>query len=676
MLKRTISNLLILIFAASAPLSAQSIVGTITGPTGVKLMSPELYAAGSKLFAVDSTNGRVLVYHSRTLALLGNIDFSGYAPYHPAYLAIDEGRGLLYVALVQSDLTGGSTIFVLDAGTHAVTATIPLAVAGPISGDFAHQRLYVWSDSPVTSAGDLMTSIDTATNTVVGSLDLYVLMGGGLSGGRSLNRQTGEWLVTNIHYDKFLVVNGPALTSQLYTVEGSRGWAGVWNTVENKIVITTVSWMGYFIYDRDTGSSMITSVFNDGTQLAYNPVTNRVFSSSEIAQNTTVIEGATDAARNIEMPSGALTEIGFVNGPRHVFFAGAKNAFVLGEKHLNLVQSFPDCGAGTAWDVIVDQANDRIFIFFYDSALNYILVFDDPTPPFEVTSPDGGEAWPDGSVHDITWKHPGAAANVKIEYSTDAGATWATIVASTPNDGSYSWTVPGTKSTTCLVRISDAADPAVNDTSDAVFSIPMTLAESLDATALTWMTGGDAPWFPQSWYRYSGSAAAQSGAIGDAQWSYLQTTVTGPGDLSFYWKVSSQAFFDVLTFWIDNEEYQSRSGEGGWSQVQASIPSGSHALSWTYEKDFFFNSNTDAGWVDLVVFTPTIITPALTVTSPNGGESWTIGSAHDITWTASGTVGNVKIESSTNGGAAWTTVIASTENDGLHAWTVPAPISA
>jgi len=62
---------------------------------------------------------------------------------------------------------------------------------------------------------------------------------------------------------------------------------------------------------------------------------------------------------------------------------------------------------------------------------------------------------------------------------------------------------------------------------------------------------------------------------------------------------------------------------------------------------------------------------AITVTSPNGGESVTVGSAHEITWTTIGTVGNVKIEYSINSGANWTEIIASTANTGSHMWTVP-----
>ncbi|NIM13263.1 MAG: hypothetical protein GTO45_14215 [Candidatus Aminicenantes bacterium] len=64
-------------------------------------------------------------------------------------------------------------------------------------------------------------------------------------------------------------------------------------------------------------------------------------------------------------------------------------------------------------------------------------------------------------------------------------------------------------------------------------------------------------------------------------------------------------------------------------------------------------------------------TPSVTVISPNGGESLEAGGSHTITWTTTGTVGNVKIEYSTNNGSSWSIVISSTSNDGSYFWTVP-----
>ncbi|NOK22582.1 lamin tail domain-containing protein [Corallococcus carmarthensis] len=63
---------------------------------------------------------------------------------------------------------------------------------------------------------------------------------------------------------------------------------------------------------------------------------------------------------------------------------------------------------------------------------------------------------------------------------------------------------------------------------------------------------------------------------------------------------------------------------------------------------------------------------SVTVLSPNGGESWVAGSAHTITWSASG-VTNVKVEYSLNG-STWTT-LTSSASGGSVAWTVPSSAS-
>jgi hypothetical protein len=105
-----------------------------------------------------------------------------------------------------------------------------------------------------------------------------------------------------------------------------------------------------------------------------------------------------------------------------------------------------------------------------------------------VISPNGGESWAAGTVHDITWKTIGKIAKVKIEISIDKGSTWSDVIAATANDGSHAWTIPNTPSSQCLVRISDTANTNIKDTSNAVFSILMNLdlrAERREARAFS-----------------------------------------------------------------------------------------------------------------------------------------------------------------------------------------------
>jgi hypothetical protein len=91
---------------------------------------------------------------------------------------------------------------------------------------------------------------------------------------------------------------------------------------------------------------------------------------------------------------------------------------------------------------------------------------------FEILDPNGGEVWYVGENKDILWRSVGFTGNVKLENSTNSGTAWTTIIASTPNDGTHTWTIPNTPGVNNRVRVSDAADGAPKDRSDADFSIP------------------------------------------------------------------------------------------------------------------------------------------------------------------------------------------------------------
>jgi len=61
----------------------------------------------------------------------------------------------------------------------------------------------------------------------------------------------------------------------------------------------------------------------------------------------------------------------------------------------------------------------------------------------------------------------------------------------------------------------------------------------------------------------------------------------------------------------------------------------------------------------------------LSLTSPNGGEVWVIGTSRNILWTSSG-VDQVKIEYTTNSGMTWTLIVNNTPApSGSYSWTIP-----
>jgi autotransporter-associated beta strand protein len=161
---------------------------------------------------------------------------------------------------------------------------------------------------------------------------------------------------------------------------------------------------------------------------------------------------------------------------------------------------------------------------------------------------------------------------------------------------------------------------SVEDRYTASFSI-ITIAEAVDTSGLTWTTSVNQPWLPQTVAvnTKDGVDSAQSGAISNNQTSSMETTVTGPGTLTFWWNVSSESSYDYLRFYLNGAEQAGAvaiSGiPGTWAQKTITIPTGSQTIRWTYSKDESVVAGSDAGWVDEVVFTPSSA-PEITVEQP------------------------------------------------------------
>lgn len=129
----------------------------------------------------------------------------------------------------------------------------------------------------------------------------------------------------------------------------------------------------------------------------------------------------------------------------------------------------------------------------------------------------------------------------------------------------------------------------------------ITLNKALDNNSLSFGTGGNNSWFAQTAISDFGGSAAQSGALGDSQSCWLQTTVVGPGTLNFYWKVSSEENYDFLEVLVDDVvQTGSISGEVDWQRKSLFIPAGSHIIKWVYTKDVGLSMGSDCGWVDEV----------------------------------------------------------------------------
>jgi hypothetical protein len=286
------------------------------------------------------------------------------------------------------------------------------------------------------------------------------------------------------------------------------------------------------------------------------------------------------------------------------------------------------------------SASQSIIIMIMDPSSSSPSIQTQMTQPITVTTTASksisfiadmsGLNFPVAATRYINWTSSGIT-NVKLEYSTNNGANWTTIIASTDaSAGSYEWTVPNTPSTSCKVRISDAADATVSAVSGT-----FTISSSASIT-VTSPNGGE------NWVFGS------------------QHAVT--------WSSSSVTNVKI--------EYSTNNGTN-WTTISASTAASAGTYTWTVPSIASTQcivrvsdpSNSATYDVSNTTFTMLSSSASITVTSPNGGESWTGVAQYAITWTSpTGTI--VKVEYSSDNGSSWKTIVI-----GLSAktwtWTTP-----
>lgn len=124
----------------------------------------------------------------------------------------------------------------------------------------------------------------------------------------------------------------------------------------------------------------------------------------------------------------------------------------------------PENGVNNTWEVLPSVARTLKFRFtvrdnhqggMQNNSDDMVVTIDGNAGPFQVTAPNGGEDYCPGD-YNITWNVNGSealAANVRILLSTNGGANYSEIVASTPNDGSHTYNFPCTYTNQARIKI-------------------------------------------------------------------------------------------------------------------------------------------------------------------------------------------------------------------------------
>ncbi|RQV93237.1 hypothetical protein EH220_08440, partial [bacterium] len=128
--------------------------------------------------------------------------------------------------------------------------------------------------------------------------------------------------------------------------------------------------------------------------------------------------------------------------------------------------------------------------------------------------------------------------------------------------------------------------------------------ESGGFASYPWTHGGSASWTIVTADPYEGVYAARSGAISDNQTSDLSVfcEVATGGDISFYYKVSSEDRYDSLGFYIDGVKQGEWHGIVPWTQATFPVTAGGHTFTWQYSKDGSLYEGEDCAWLDYIIF--------------------------------------------------------------------------
>ncbi len=142
------------------------------------------------------------------------------------------------------------------------------------------------------------------------------------------------------------------------------------------------------------------------------------------------------------------------------------------------------------------------------------------------------------------------------------------------------------------------------------FTLPELTAEDFetgDFLQYPWEMSGNAPWVTTTNDPYEGTYCAMSGDINDSQSSTMSVTVDilAPQDLTFAYKVSSEATYDFLRFFDNGTEIVNWSGTVPWAVYTYAATAGIHTFQWSYTKDGSLSTGDDAGYVDFIEF-PTL----------------------------------------------------------------------
>lgn len=406
----------------------------------------------------------------------------------------------------------------------------------------------------------------------------------------------------------------------------------------------------------------------------------------------------------------------FVN----VYYMTDNAPWQLIEREIPSAQGYYDWNLGfvghhRVWIKIIDSEDSLTYSSTGPCYVKYL------TNSVELTSPNGGENWLVGEKHDIEWTSKDVA-NVRLDWSTDGGASWHLITNSTPAAyGKYmNWSIPRTPSANVLIRISDADHLPINDISDDCFQITGVKLKNPNGgeklfMGLNYIVNWDAVGINYLTLQYSSDRGANWNDLTISQdplSSFYSWTVpmnpsndylfrTTDSDRSLLSDTSDQTFsvvglllkkpmggerFLAGTYqeieWQATQmqyvklEYSTDNGSH-WTTIISQIPAVQSNYVWQVPKDIspdckvrvsnvadpaIFDQNTSNFSIDGV---------GIVVNYPNGGETLIANSTYTVSWFSVG-VNSVRLDYSTDNGRNWINIVQDVPaTQSVYQWTTP-----
>lgn len=292
-------------------------------------------------------------------------------------------------------------------------------------------------------------------------------------------------------------------------------------------------------------------------------------------------------------------------------------------------------------------SNDNVDIF----PTNRQFLFSPPPPGLTLSSPNGGENWQMRTVQAITWSFLNLTGNLKIELVRgEAAIPVFTINSSVPvNSQLVNWILPTTLSVASdyRIKISSLSIPEITDISNGYF----TISEAGDQLITVLSPNGGENWEMGDTQTITWSS---QGVVGNIKC----TLCKGENYTEVLTIISSLPITNEIIYW--NMPTTLQAGED--YRIKISSLSNPNVVDYS---DQYFNI-------------PPLPAPTLTLNSPNGGESWYLGSSHVLSWSSLNLTGNIKVELYRGEESNPVQVITSSvaANVGAINWTIPLTLSA